>query len=94
MTRCSKRQSDAGGPPGDHVNRMIVTRGHKRQLVLFWVQGHGDKMPADGVALSLLSLRTRLVGAGDDGSLVRLSTPIDTRDDEPAERHCRASLPK
>jgi EpsI family protein len=75
-----------GGRPGDRIDRMIVKRGHERQLVLFWIQSHGDRIPKNGIDLNLLSLRTRLVGARDDGSLVRVSIPIEAYGDESAER--------
>jgi EpsI family protein len=74
------------GRPGTRINRMVVKRGRERQLVFFWIQSHADKIPANGVEINLLSLRTRLVGARDDGALVRLSIPIDARGDKYAER--------
>jgi EpsI family protein len=74
------------GRPGIRINRMVVKRDHERQLVFFWIQSHGDKIPANGIEINFLSLRARLVGARDDGALVRLSVAIDGRGDEHAER--------
>jgi len=84
MTRSLERRSDAGRRPGNRGNRMILKRGHERQLVFSWGQSHGDKIQADGLELNLLSLRTQLSGARADESFVRLSIPIDTSGDEPA----------
>jgi len=65
-----------GGRPSERINRMVVKRGHERQLILFWFHSDGDRMLGSGLDQNLLRLRNRLLGERDDGSLVRLSMSI------------------
>lgn len=65
-----------GGRSGDRVNRMVVRRGHERQLIFFWFHSNGGKVQASGLDQNVLRLRSRLLGQRDDGSLVRVSTSI------------------
>lgn len=70
--------------PNGHIHQMAVKRGPEQQLVLFWFHGQGNKVLATGVEQNVLRLRNRLVGDRDDGSLVRLSTIIDSAGGEAA----------
>jgi len=76
----------APGRAGERIHQMIVKRQHERQLVLFWVHSHGDRVLADGLEQNLFRLRNRLVGDPDDGSLIRLSMPIVSDGDAVAIR--------
>jgi len=73
-----------GGRAGERINRMVVKRGHERQLILFWFHSDGDKVQAGGLDQTLLRLRSRLLGQRDDGSLIRVSIGIPVGEDQRA----------
>ena len=64
------------GRPNEFLNKMIVRRQQERQLVLFWLLGHENTIPKNGIELNLMRLGNRVLGARDDGSLIRVSMTI------------------
>lgn len=57
------------------VNRMIVNKGDSRQLVYFWFQSEGTVM-STGWEQNWYKFQHRLQSSRNDGTLVRVSTPL------------------
>jgi EpsI family protein len=79
-----RRVPAPGSREGGDIHQMVVKRQQERQLVLFWSQNQGYRIVSDGVEVNLLRLQSRLIGSRDDGSLVRLSMPIEPGRDQAA----------
>ena len=58
------------------VQKMVVTKGSDRQLVLFWFQSFDQKVMSSGLELNLRKLKNRLLYNRSDGAFVRLSTNV------------------
>jgi EpsI family protein len=79
-----RRVAAPAGHGKGKIHQMIVKRQDERQFVLFWFQNQGDRILSDGVEQNLLRLQSRVAGSRDDGSLVRLSMPIEPGRDQAA----------
>jgi exosortase D (VPLPA-CTERM-specific) len=64
----------SGGP--FTVNKAIIQKGLDRQLVYYWFEQRGRRIPSDYVA-KLMTIWDSIVMGRSDGALVRLTTPID-----------------
>ncbi|MDJ0868587.1 MAG: EpsI family protein [Myxococcota bacterium] len=72
--------------PGAPVNRLVIAKGEKRQLVYYWYQSRGRVVAEDWKKIVLMSWdRARLNRT--DGSLVRFTAPVRREDLERADGH-------
>jgi EpsI family protein len=75
---------DANGKP-HHVGEYIIADGENRQFVIYWYQAHGRSVASEYMAkVYMVTDAMRLNRT--DGALVRVITPIDSREDTPAAR--------
>lgn len=59
------------------VNRYLIAKGDERQLVLYWYLAH-DRVVADEYVSKFYLVADSIRMHRSDGSLVRLSTPLET----------------
>lgn len=57
------------------VNRVVIGKGIRRQLVYYWFEQRGEKVASE-LLVKYLLLKDSLLEARTDGALVRLITPI------------------
>ena len=69
------------------VNRAVIQKGLRKQLVYYWFEGRGRRMTNDYVAKAM-TLVDGISLSRTDGALVRLITPIrpGESDNQAAER--------
>jgi len=80
---------DQSGGPALNFNRVIIKRGEQRQLVYYWFQQRGRLM-ANEYLVKWYLLADALTKNRTDGALVRLTTPIDSRESiEAGDRRLR-----
>ena len=73
-------------PLGDEsltVNRAVIQKGMERRLVYYWFEQRGWQTPSE-YAVKFHLLQDAITTGRSDGGLVRLVTPIDSREDEAA----------
>jgi EpsI family protein len=63
------------------TNEYVVERDGQRRLVYFWYRSHRRTGMLGGFGLSVDHLLGRFLEARADGALVRISTPIESRED-------------
>ncbi|GAG06378.1 unnamed protein product, partial [marine sediment metagenome] len=81
ITSLSREQLDLeqSDEPTLHFNRTLIKRGEQRQLVYYWFQQRGRLM-ANEYLVKWYLLVDALAKNRTDGALVRLVTPIDSRE--------------
>jgi EpsI family protein len=72
--------------PTRRANELIVEQGGERRLVHFWYQSHRRSGMTNALDQTYDRLLGRLINGRADGSLVRLSTPLDLQGNEGAAR--------
>ena len=70
------------------VNRMVIAKGEQRALVYYWYQTQGRVVADDWRKIVYLSW-DRARRHRTDGSLIRLTTSLDHKDDQRAEADLR-----
>ncbi len=97
---------DLGGTANFQANEFLVEREGETRLVHFWYQSYRKQGMLGDFDQAVERLRNRVIDGRADGSLVRLSTPIDGPESEAVARtrlrqfaqelapHLRASWPK
>jgi EpsI family protein len=63
------------------ANRVVISKGHDRQIVYYWFQGRG-RTEINDYFLKLNLMRDAIFRNRTDGSLVRFVTPITNPADE------------
>lgn len=75
--------------PGGEAKRAIIAKGNLRALVYFWYQSRG-RIIARNHEKILYMFVDRATKSRTDGSLVRITVPIENGDEETAERTFRS----
>ncbi len=74
-------------PGGDlRANEILVEREGEKRLVHFWYQSYRREGMLGDIDQAIERLRNRVMEGRADGSLVRLSTPLDVHDSEDIAR--------
>jgi EpsI family protein len=76
----------------NRANELVVERGGDRRLVHFWYQSHHKRGMLGGFDQAVERFVSRIRFGRADGSLVRLSTPIRSDEDESTARSRLRSL--
>lgn len=82
ITGLSRPQLTLDGQPLA-VNRVLIERGGRRQLVYYWFEQRGRRI-ANEYAMKWYLLQDALLRNRSDGALVRLSTPLGALEDATA----------
>lgn len=82
ITGLSRPQLTLDGQPLE-VNRVLIERGGRRQLVYYWFEQRGRRI-ANEYAMKWFLLQDALLRNRSDGALVRLSTPLGALEDATA----------
>jgi EpsI family protein len=75
-----------GGAADFEVNELLVERAGEMRLVHFWYQSYRKEGMLGDFDQAVERLRNRVIDGRADGSLVRISTPIDAPDSEDSAR--------
>jgi EpsI family protein len=76
--------NDANGK-AHHVGEYIIADGDKRQFVIYWYQAHGRSVANEYMARIYLTIDAMRMNR-TDGALVRVTTPIDPREEASVAR--------
>lgn len=79
-------ESDVLDVPDGRIREFVVRRGGEHRLVHFWFRSHRRGGMTGGIDLGLDRVVGRLTTGRADGGLVRISTPLERREDAPAAR--------
>jgi EpsI family protein len=71
---------------GLRAEELLVERDGERRLVQYWFRSHRGTGLVGSLALSVDHLLGRLASGRADGALVRISTPLESADDDVAAR--------
>jgi EpsI family protein len=82
-----------GVAPGATAKRLVVARGKARQLVYYWYQSRGRVISQDWQKIVYVGW-DRATRGRTDGSLVRITIPIQRGDDEGADQTFRDFAPR